>query len=122
MHCVLSLFLASVCGVFEMLVHSTAAALFRRAKRHYCSILERFILQNLRVKAQSGFRVNFKCYQRSVESLEPTLLRVLTLSSNSRRQLHVSEYQNEFIAYNMNLLALHMNSTKLCQRGTRGDL
>ena len=67
------------------------------------------------MKAQSGFRVNFKCYQRSVESLEPTLLRVLTLSRNSRRQL--SEYQNEFIAliqYEL-IRCANMNSTKLSE-------
>ena len=41
----------------------TAAARFRQSERYYCSMFECFILQNLRVKAQMGFRVNFKCYQ-----------------------------------------------------------
>ena len=88
MHCVLGLLLTSVCGVFGTPeVHNTAAAWFRQTERYYCSILERFILQNFREKAQSGFRVNFKCYQRSSETSELTLLRVLTLSRSSRRQL-----------------------------------
>ena len=64
------------------------------------------------MKAQSGFRVTIKCYNRSSEL---TLLRVLMLSHNSRRQL--PEYQNEFFAY-LNFLATHMNSTKLDLRGT----
>ena len=50
-------------GVFRMLeVHNykTAAARCRprQTARYYFSILEWFILQNLRVKAHSGFRVN----------------------------------------------------------------
>ena len=59
-------------------VRRTATSLFRQAERYYCSIWG--------VKAQSGFRVKFKCYQRSLESLEPTLLRALTLLRNSRRR------------------------------------
>ena len=83
-------FIVNLCGVFGT---PEAAARFRQTERYYCSILERLILQNLRVEAQSGFRVTIECYERSSE---PTLLRVLTLSRNSRRQL--PEYQNEVIA------------------------
>ena len=51
-------------------VDKTVVAWFRQSKtEHFWSILERFIPQNLRVKAQSGLRVNFKCYQRSLESV-----------------------------------------------------
>ena len=42
---------------------------FCNPEKHFWLILERFIPQNLRVKAQSGLRVNFKCYQRSLESV-----------------------------------------------------
>ena len=90
MHCVLDLLLTSLCVHFVVsLEHPkstqlTAAARFRQSERYYCSIFEQLILQNLRVKAQSGFRVNFKCCQRSLES---NLLRVSTLSHNIRRQL-----------------------------------
>ena len=61
----------SLCGVFGTPeVHKTAAARFRQTERYYCSILERFILQNFIVKAPSGFRVTYKCCQRSSESSE----------------------------------------------------
>ena len=60
-------------------VDKTVVAWFRQAERHYSSILEGFILQKLRVKAQSGFRVNFSCYQRSLESIN-NFIRVLMLS------------------------------------------
>ena len=83
--------MSSVCGVFGM---PEAAARFRQTERYYFWILEQFILQNVRVKAQSGFRVTIVCYKRSSE---PTLLRMLTLSQNNWRQLS-EYYQNEFIA------------------------
>ena len=60
-------------------VDKTVVAWFRQAERHYSWILERFILQKLRVKVQSGFRVNFNCYQRSLESVN-NFIQVLTLS------------------------------------------
>ena len=50
-------------------VDKTVVAWFRQAEKHFWSILEPFIPQNLRVKAQSGLRVNIKCYQRSLESV-----------------------------------------------------
>ena len=67
-----------MCGVFGM---PEAAARFRQTESYYCSILERYILQNARVKAQSGFRVTIECYKRSSE---PTLFR--TSSVNAVRQ------------------------------------
>ena len=58
MHCVFGLlFKTSVCGVIGT---PEAAARFRQTDRYYCLILEQFVLQNVRVKAQSGFRVTIE--------------------------------------------------------------
>ena len=111
MHCVLGLLLTSLCGVFGTPeVHKTAAAWFRQTERYYCSILERFILQKFIVKAPSGFRVTFKCYQRSSETSEPILHAIVGDSYPSIKMNSSRIY--------MNLLATHMNSTKLDLRGT----